>query len=117
MIAKAANEADDGPFKDFRLSRDNWEAIHVASWLHDCGKVTTPEFIVDKATKLETIYDRIHEIRMRVEVIKREEEIRFLRQALNIAAIPLNEESLNVALSQLDDDFEFIANLNQGGYI
>jgi hypothetical protein len=44
----------------------------VAAWLHDCGKVTTPEYVVDKATKLETIHDRIHEVRMRFEVLKRD---------------------------------------------
>lgn len=115
LLAKAANEADEGPFKDFNLSRDNWEAIHVASWLHDCGKITTPEFIVDKATKLETIYDRIHEIRMRVEVMKREAEIRVLRSALNAADIQLDETALQKELSQLDEDFAFIAKLNQGG--
>ena len=47
-------------------------------WLHDCGKVTTPEYVVDKATKLETIYDRIHEVRMRFEVLKRDAEIAYL---------------------------------------
>jgi hypothetical protein len=45
------------------MSEDDWESLHVAGWLHDCGKVTTPEFVIDKATKLETIYDRIHEVR------------------------------------------------------
>ncbi len=49
--------------------------MQIASWLHDCGKVTTPEYVVDKATKLETIYDRIHEVRMRFEVLKRDAEI------------------------------------------
>ncbi|WP_075107944.1 HD domain-containing phosphohydrolase [Neptuniibacter marinus] len=115
LLAKAANEADEGPFKDFNLSRDNWEAIHVASWLHDCGKITTPEFIVDKATKLETLYDRIHEIRMRVEVMKREAEIRFLRSALSAAGVTCDDMALHEELSQLDDDFAFIAKLNQGG--
>jgi response regulator RpfG family c-di-GMP phosphodiesterase len=64
-----------GPYKDFALDEDEWEAVHVAAWLHDCGKVTTPEYVVDKATKLETLYDRIHEIRMRFEVLKRDAEI------------------------------------------
>ena len=53
--------------------------MHVAAWLHDCGKVTTPEYVVDKATKLETLCDRIHEIRTRFEVLKRDAEIAMLR--------------------------------------
>ncbi|MBR7888839.1 hypothetical protein J9B83_07760 [Marinomonas sp. A79] len=115
LLAKAAVESNQGPFKDFSLSRDNWEAIHVAAWLHDCGKITTPEFVIDKATKLETIYDRIHEIRMRVEVIKREAEIRFLRDELDAACIQTDDTALQATLAELDDDFAFIANLNQGG--
>jgi response regulator RpfG family c-di-GMP phosphodiesterase len=68
-----------GPFKDFQLGEEEWEAVHVAAWLHDCGKVTTPEYVVDKATKLETLYDRIHEVRMRFEVLKRDAEIASLK--------------------------------------
>ncbi|MCK5071424.1 MAG: GAF domain-containing protein, partial [Desulfocapsa sp.] len=68
MLAEAASSTTDTPFKDFKLSEDEHYELFVASWLHDCGKVTTPEYVVDKATKLETIYNRIHEIRTRFEV-------------------------------------------------
>ena len=77
MLAHAACDARDGPFTDFALSEDEWEAVHIASWLHDCGKVTTPEYVVDKATKLETLCDRIHEIRTRFEVLKRDAQIAY----------------------------------------
>ena len=77
MLAHAACDARDGPFRDFALSEDEWEAVHIASWLHDCGKVTTPEYVVDKATKLETLCDRIHEIRTRLESLKRDAEIAY----------------------------------------
>ena len=79
MLAQAACDAKDGPFADFQLSEDDWYELHIAAWLHDCGKVTTPEYVVDKSTKLETIYDRIHEIRTRFEVAKREAEINYLK--------------------------------------
>lgn len=59
------------------------EEIKLAAWLHDCGKVTTPEYVVDKATKLETIYDRIHEIRMRFEVLKLQEEVSYWQALYN----------------------------------
>jgi hypothetical protein len=85
----------------------------MASWLHDCGKITTPEYVVDKATKLETIYDRIHEIRMRFEVLKRESEISLLKE--NIAQLPDEfNERLKQRHLEIDDDFEFIASLNLG---
>ncbi len=77
MLAEAACAQKDGPFRNFQLSEEEWEAVDIGSWLHDCGKVTTPEYVVDKATKLETIYDRIHEVRMRFEVLKRDVEIAY----------------------------------------
>ena len=62
-------------------TKTSWDELQIAGWLHDCGKVTTPEYVVDKATKLETIYDRIHEVRMRFEVLKRDAEIACLQGA------------------------------------
>ncbi|KEY58843.1 HD domain-containing phosphohydrolase [Serratia sp. DD3] len=115
MLAKAAVETKAGPFADFTLSPNEWEELHIASWLHDCGKITTPEAVVDKATKLEMIYDRIHEVRMRFEVLKREKEINYLRQHAVIAATPQEEQQLRDELQQLDEDFYFIAQSNVGG--
>ena len=85
LIAQAACASSDVPFQDFKLNEEQWESLYIASWLHDCGKVTTPEYVVDKATKLETIYDRIHEIRMRVEVLKRDAEIRYWHGQATVA--------------------------------
>src|SRR5690606_33066021 len=65
LLAQAACDETQGVYADFSMTDDDWYALHIGSWLHDCGKVTTPEYVVDKATKLETIYDRIHEIRLR----------------------------------------------------
>jgi HD-GYP domain-containing protein (c-di-GMP phosphodiesterase class II) len=115
MLAAAASEADAGPYRDFTLSSDQWDAVHVAAWLHDCGKVTTPEYIVDKATKLETIYDRIHEVRMRIEVMKREAEIGHLRDVIESADSAEKRQKLGRDLRQLDDDFAFLAKCNLGG--
>ena len=119
MLATAADESSQGYFKDFKIPDDQWEAIHIASWLHDCGKVTTPEYVVDKATKLETIYDRIHEIRMRFEVLHRDAELEFWK---TLAQEPLAEQQqqdlrnrLERQLTQLQTDFAFIAQCNKGG--
>jgi HD-GYP domain-containing protein (c-di-GMP phosphodiesterase class II) len=115
MLAKAAVEAKQGPFADFTLSANEWEELHTACWLHDCGKITTPEAIVDKATKLEMIYDRIHEVRMRFEVLKREKEVSFLRKHATNPATEQEEQQLRDELQQLDEDFYFIAQCNIGG--
>ncbi|HEY4317292.1 MAG TPA: HD domain-containing phosphohydrolase [Herbaspirillum sp.] len=114
MLAQAACEADRGPFKDFNLNEDQWQEVHVASWLHDCGKMTTPEFVVDKATKLETIYDRLHEIRMRFEVIKRDRRIAALESIIDGTAPSVAQEELARQLAQLDEEFAFIASCNEG---
>ena len=115
MLAQAACDQTDGAFADFALSAHDWEAVHVASWLHDCGKVTTPEFVVDKATKLETIYNRIHEVRMRFEVLKRDAQIT-MYEAIAAGAHP---EQARAAMLQtcreLDEEFAFVAACNQGG--
>ncbi|MGB7566175.1 MAG: HD domain-containing phosphohydrolase [Prochlorococcaceae cyanobacterium] len=115
MLAAAAVEAKDGPFKDFQLDEGQWETVHVAAWLHDCGKVTTPEFVVDKATKLETIYDRIHEVRMRFEVLKRDVELSYWEQLAAGGDATVLAAERDASLAQLDDDFAFVAECNQGG--
>ncbi|MFV8797798.1 HD domain-containing phosphohydrolase [Yersinia sp. LJYL362] len=115
MLARAAVNAKEGPFANFNLSENEWEELHTACWLHDCGKITTPEFVVDKSTKLELIYDRIHEIRMRFEVLKREREIDFLRRHTTVHANEVDQQLLAAELRQLDEDFYFIAHCNVGG--
>ncbi|MBK8158587.1 MAG: GAF domain-containing protein [Rhodospirillaceae bacterium] len=115
MLAEAACARTNGPFADFNLSAEEWEAVEIGSWLHDCGKVTTPEYVVDKATKLETLYDRIHEIRMRFEVLKRDAEIVYWQGRLNGQDEPTLRAALNASLRQLDEDFAFVAACNEGG--
>jgi HD superfamily phosphodiesterase len=116
MLARAACAETSGTYKDFQLGDEEWEAVHVAAWLHDCGKVTTPEYVVDKATKLETLYDRIHEVRMRFEVLKRDAEIACLKRLPRRPAPSLRPElELAEQLAGLDDDFAFIAGCNEGG--
>jgi HD-GYP domain-containing protein (c-di-GMP phosphodiesterase class II) len=115
MLARAACAETSGPYKDFQLGDEEWEAVHVAAWLHDCGKVTTPEYVVDKATKLETLYDRIHEVRMRFEVLKRDAEIACLKAIAAGEPEAAARARLAETLAGLDDDFAFIAECNEGG--
>lgn len=115
MLAHAAEQQDSGPFADFALNEDQWEALHIAAWLHDCGKITTPEYVVDKATKLETIYDRIHEVRMRFEVLKRDAEIRYWQDVAAHGASAERQQQLTQELDTLDEEFSFIASCNEGG--
>jgi HD-GYP domain-containing protein (c-di-GMP phosphodiesterase class II)/methyl-accepting chemotaxis protein len=115
MLVKAACDQTEGPYADFKLNGDEWEAVHVGAWLHDCGKVTTPEYVVDKATKLETIYDRIHEVRMRFEVLKRDAEIACLKAIAAGEPQQTAQARLAEEHRQLNEDFAFIATCNEGG--
>ena len=116
MLAKAANAVDDGPFKDFRFDTDEaWREFETGAWLHDCGKVTTPEYVVDKATKLETIHNRIHGIRTRFEVIWRDIEIEAYGKRFNGEDEKQVSAWKQEAQQALLDEFAFIAECNIGG--
>ncbi len=116
MLAKAAREATSGPFSDFELDDEEIYELRIAAWMHDCGKVTTPEYVVDKATKLETIFDRIDMVRTRFEVLKRDAEIAYLKAlAEDGADAKALEAEFEQRLEQLDDDRRFLDVANVGG--
>ncbi len=89
--------------------------------MHDCGKVVTPEYVVDKSTKLETIYDRINTVVTRFEVLKRDAEIEFLKQKVSLLEagkadeIPALEAEMKAKVEQINDDRAFIEESNMGG--
>ena len=115
MLAKAAEQDQSPQFAHYNPTEEEWEALHIAAWLHDCGKVTTPEYVVDKATKLETLYDRIHEIRTRFEVLKRDAWINYWQALANGGDEPSLAQQRDARLAELDDDFAFVARSNVGG--
>lgn len=126
MLTAAACKVKEGTFKEFDLDEEEWYELHIGAWLHDCGKVTTPEYVVDKATKLETITDRIHEIRTRFELMKSQAIVRYQQKIINgveeaedgekeIQCRTTLKDNLDAELKQLDEDFEFIAECNLGG--
>ncbi|MDO9165498.1 MAG: HD domain-containing phosphohydrolase [Rhodoferax sp.] len=115
MLAETASETVSGPLADFSFNTaDEWREFRIGAWLHDCGKVTTPEYVIDKATKLETIHNRIHEIRMRFEVLLRDSEI----ERLTALSDGENADEVNARhearKARLLDDFAFVAECNIG---
>jgi len=119
MLAEATSGCKVGPLKDFSMTeRDRYE-LKIAGLLHDCGKVTTPVHVVDKATKLQTIFDRIALVDTRFEVVRRDAEIAALRERLQV----LDRENASGApgaeyerrLKQIEDDREFLRRANIGG--
>jgi len=119
MLAEAVNRTHTGPLKDFQMSEKDRYELKIAGLLHDCGKVTTPVHVVDKATKLQTIFDRIHLVDTRFEVLKRDAEIEFLKAKLaagdNPQAVAALSHEFQKRIKQLDEDREFLRKHNTGG--
>lgn len=108
LLAEAVNETKAGPLADFNMSDKDRYELKIAGLLHDCGKVTTPVHVVDKATKLETIFDRVQLIDTRFEVLKRDFEIESLKGRLG-------EKELRDRLRQVEEDRRFLHVCNIGG--
>ena len=120
MLADAAIKTTSGPLKDFSMTEKEVYELKIAAWLHDCGKVTTPEYVMDKATKLETIFDRIHLIDHRFDLMTTQRENTYLRKILLQPDKPalVNTKQVNHDISvikkQLNDDKNFIRKVNFG---
>jgi HD-GYP domain-containing protein (c-di-GMP phosphodiesterase class II) len=120
LLAEAVNNAATGPLATFKMSEKDRYELKIAGMLHDCGKVTTPVHVVDKATKLQTIYDRDNVIDTRFEVLKRDAEIRTLQAKLDAfergdkSVWPELDARLSAELMQLNADREFIRFCNIG---
>jgi HD-GYP domain-containing protein (c-di-GMP phosphodiesterase class II) len=115
MIAEAACNATTGQFADFALNEDEWYELQIAGGLHDVGKVTTPVHIMDKATKLEKICDRIEEVRVRFELLRRDAAVFRLGALLDGANKAEVDAEYAARLKEIDDDFAFVAEANIGG--
>lgn len=115
MLAKSAEKSQLPAFKDFKFENDEqWRQFKIAAWLHDCGKVTSPEHIIDKGSKLETICNRIHEIRTRFEVLWRDAEIAYWKGIASGQPQAELDKILHERHEQIRDDFAFIAQCNIG---
>jgi HD-GYP domain-containing protein (c-di-GMP phosphodiesterase class II) len=116
-IADRINTVREGSYADHFFSKEQIEELRIAAWLHDVGKITTPEHIINKSTKLETIVDRIDLIKARFEILKRDREIASLKKALSripikaAAPVPAEEDSSDVPH---DDLLPFIERMNLG---
>lgn len=114
MLASAAQK-NQTQWKAFSLSEPEWEELYLASWLHDCGKLTTADHVIDKATKLDMFTNRIHEIRTRFEILKRDAEILYLKTIIEHKEnTPELERNYHDTIAQLDNEFSFIAESNLG---
>ncbi|MDF2181724.1 HD domain-containing phosphohydrolase [Neptuniibacter sp. CAU 1671] len=115
LLLDAAEASQEGPFAEFSMDETARYEFQIAAWLHDCGKIISPEYVVDKATKLETIYNRIHEIRTRFEVLWRDAEIAYLKHLQQGGEADKLAAERDKLQQQLQQEFAFVAEANLGG--
>ena len=115
MLADAVAEIKTGKFKDFSMNKEERYELYIAAWLHDCGKVATPPHVVDKSTKLETIFDRIELVKTRMELLKRDAEIAFLKRQLNGQKSDSFDDEYKVTVKQIEENMTFLETCNVGG--
>ena len=116
MLAKAINEDTTGFYKDNNFTKQELDQIDISAWMHDIGKIITPEYVIDKATKLETIYDRLEFVIAKFEVLKRDRELQYYK---DLASTPKKDQeallnSFNADIQKIEDDLEFIKITNKG---
>jgi HD-GYP domain-containing protein (c-di-GMP phosphodiesterase class II) len=116
MLAQAACDATTGSLAGFELTEEEWYELRIAAWMHDCGKVTTPVHVMDKSTKLETIFDRIEIVRARFEILKRDAEIEWLRALGAPGADPGALKAVyDAKVAELEGELALIEKSNIGG--
>ena len=111
-IAEKINASLEGHFAQIHFSSDELKELRMAAWLHDIGKITTPDHVVDKSTKLEKVYDRIEEIKTRFEMLKRE-----CQRTLEDAQKEADAQTLHKAereIRVLEEEYAFLLKLNTG---
>ena len=115
LLAEAVNAVKVGPLREFSMNDKDRYELKIAGLLHDCGKVTTPVHVVDKATKLHTIFDRIQLVDTRFEVLKRDAEIASLKAQLEGKSGGVSADDLANQLADIEADRSFLRVCNVGG--
>jgi len=115
MLARAACDVKSGPFAEFSLSELEWYELHIACWLHDCGKVVTPVHVMDKSKKLETIFDRIETVQARFEVLQRDAQLAAYERERAGEDPALVRADLEAEQKALKADLAFLEKINFGG--
>ena len=116
-IAEKINDTKEGAFAGIHFDEDKLKELRISAWLHDVGKITTPEFIIDKARKLETIYDRLEAIKIRFEILKRDYLLTTIKKSDVKKKRNCNEKEIDnydKYVEQLEADYRFIEEINTG---
>ncbi len=116
-LARAASGSGFPGLEGFVMSDDDMYQLEIAAWLHDCGKIVTPDHVIEKSTKLETIADRIEAVRQRFDILARDIQLRKMELELEAARQGVQPDSQELAhcdaeLARLADDQRFLEQVN-----
>lgn len=106
LIANAINE-DETIYKDVKYTKNDLHEINLAAHMHDIGKISIPESVIDKSKKLECIVDRIEFIKQRAEILKRDFEIALLKNEIK-------QDFYEKSIEKIKDDILFLEETNIG---
>jgi HD-GYP domain-containing protein (c-di-GMP phosphodiesterase class II) len=119
-MAKTIHQKKDGAFKEVAFNRDSMRELRIAAWMHDIGKVTTPVEIMEKSTKLQTIFDRIHHIDLRMTLLleKAEKEglqkkLALMEKGADVTALVKCAEETKARVDKIIEIRKFIRACNQ----
>ena len=121
MIADAVHQEQNGPMASFTLAPEERHQLEIAGWLHDCGKISTPDSILEKAKKLETIFDRIHYVDAKLEIALRDIKLKYQADIIialkddKLIEVKQLERIQEVAEKQVNCDRAFLQKINIGG--
>ena len=121
-MAEVIHDIDEGHFKDKTFSPDQMYELKIAAYMHDIGKVTSPVEIVEKAKKLQTIFDRIQYVRLRMAYISQKIELEGQEAKIKILQNGSSPEKLNSIeketlekLIEIEEILKFINKCNEPG--
>ena len=121
-MAEVIHDLDEGHFKDKTFSPDQMYELRIAAYMHDIGKVTSPVEIVEKAKKLQTIFDRIQYVRLRMAYISQkiklegqEAKIKILQNGSSPEKLNSIEKETLEKLIEIEEILKFINKCNEPG--
>ncbi len=118
MMTDEINSANEGYFQDMNFSEEELEEIKMAAWMHDIGKMATPQYLVDKGTRLQAIKDGIEIIELRFKYIKMVLQNAWLeeKQKLIIGSddkqLEQLEEKYGEKIQSVERDLQFLKRTN-----
>jgi len=118
LIAEKINEDTSSKWNNVYFTEDEMTELNFAAWLHDVGKITTPDTVLEKKNKLDMFMDRIEVINCKFEILKREIELEYLKNKLalmnkqNIQTGTVRPEEYQSKINEIEEMQQFINKIN-----